>query len=137
MLERALIALIIIVAGAAVWVAYNRWTLHRLRKRAAVDPLLHDARQGVPTIVYFTTPFCVPCRTQQQPALADLQRQLGDAIQIIRVDAAENTTAADRWGVFSAPTTFVLDQRLQPRHVNHGVATADLLRQQIQATYGA
>lgn len=137
MLERALIALTIIVAGAALYYAYNRWILHRLRQSAPVDPLLSGAQAGIPTIVYFTTPFCVPCKTQQQPALADLQRQLGDAIQIIRVDAAEDTMAADRWGVFSAPTTFVLDGRLQPRHVNHGVATADVLRQQIQATYVA
>jgi thiol-disulfide isomerase/thioredoxin len=136
MLERALIALVVIAAGVALYYVYNRWTLHRLAKSASVDPLLSGAQVGIPTIVYFTTPFCVPCKTQQQPALADLQRQLGDAIQIIRVDAAEDTTTADRWGVFSAPTTFVLDGSLQPRHVNHGVATADVLRQQIQATFG-
>jgi thioredoxin 1 len=97
------------------------------------DPVLRCLKPNVPAIVYFTTPTCVPCRTQQQPALARLQTELGDHVQIVSIDAAENPDIADRWGVFSAPTTFVLDSQGKPRQVNHGVADADKLRRQIQA----
>jgi hypothetical protein len=76
--------------------------------------------------------------TQQQPALQRLQTQLGDGIQVIQIDASENSEAADRWGVFSAPTTFILDSLKQVRDVNYGVAdTPKLIRQlnSIRATH--
>jgi len=132
MLERALIALLIAVVSVGAWTLYNRWSLRRLATQAPVDPLLADIAQGTPTIVYFTTPFCVPCKTQQQPTLAQLQSQFGAGLRVIQVDAAEDTVTSDRWGVFSAPTTFVLDGELRPQYVNRGVASFDLLRQQIE-----
>ena len=87
---------------------------------------------GKPTIVYFTTPFCMPCKTQQQPALTQLRSEL-DHVQVVQIDATEQPDVADRWGVFSAPTTFILDTLGQPREVNHGVADVHKLRRQIEA----
>jgi thioredoxin-like negative regulator of GroEL len=75
---------------------------------------------------------CAPCKTQQTPALARLQTELGDALQVVQIDATEQPEAAERWGVFSAPTTFVLDARGITQAVNYGVAGADKLRQQLQ-----
>ncbi|MCC6614086.1 MAG: thioredoxin family protein [Anaerolineae bacterium] len=132
MLERALIAVLIAAVSVAAWTLYNRWSLRRLSTQAPVDPLLADVAQGTPTIVYFTTPFCVPCKTQQQPVLTQLEGLFGAGLRIVRVDAAEDTATSDRWGVFSAPTTFVLDGHLRPQYVNRGVASFDLLRQQIE-----
>lgn len=134
MFERLLIAAVIIIVGVVSWVAYNRWSLWRAAAKAPTDPLLAGLRKGVPAILYFTTPNCQPCRTLQQPALHALQQKLGpDAIQIIRVDATEQPDAADRWGVFSAPTTFVLDRALRPTQVNRGVASLEVLRRQVQS----
>ena len=131
MLERLLIAALLIGLSLAAWIALNRLTLRRLRAEAPRDPLLAALRPGVPAIVYFTTPSCAPCRTQQQPALAQLQAERRDAIQVLQIDATAQPDVADRWGVFSAPTTFILDGAGQPRHVNRGVAPVEVLRCQI------
>jgi len=137
MVERIAVALILLMAGLAAYHLFTRRQLRRAASSAVTDPILSELRQGVPAIVYFTTPTCIPCRTQQQPALARLQNELGDQIQIIKIDATEHPDAASRWGVFSAPTTFILDPRGQPREVNHGVADTQKLKRQIQAVSAA
>lgn len=107
----------------------NRVLLARLRRK----PLgLEHLRPGVPAILYFTTPDCIPCKTMQRPALARLQENLGEAVQLIEVDAADRPEMADYWGVLSVPTTFIIDAHGQARRVNHGVASADKLKSQIQ-----
>lgn len=131
MLERALLTALIIGLGIVAWVVINRLALRRAAQSAPVDPLLAGLRKGTKAIVYFTTPFCDPCRTQQMPALKQLEAELGENIQIVKVDATEQTDAADRWGVFSAPTTFVLDADHRPQRVNRGPATAEQLKQQL------
>ncbi len=131
MLERLVIAGLIIGLGLSAWILYNRWTLRRVAAQSPRDPLLADLRAGVPVIVFFTTPFCVPCRTQQKPALVALQSEMGADLEVILVDATKQPDIADRWGVFSAPTTFVLDEQHIPRHVNRGVASAETLKKQL------
>lgn len=134
MIARFVIALVLIAVG--VW-GY-RWMIRRqIRQTTALaptDPLLSGIAPGVPTILYFTTPMCIPCKTQQSPAITRLQSELGAGVQVVKVDATENPDAAKRWGVFCAPTTFVLDGMGATLAVNHGVAEADTLRRQLQAT---
>lgn len=132
MLERALIALLLVVGTVMVYrlvIAWQRQQVNRIK--AANDEARRQIKAGRPAIVYFTTPGCVPCRTQQQPALVQIAEDLGHDVQIIQVDATEHPESADRWGVLSAPTTFVIDATGKTRSVNHGVATADRLRQQL------
>jgi thiol-disulfide isomerase/thioredoxin len=130
MLERTEIAIALVIVGFLVYQVLRRNHIRKTASTSSHDPILSDLKPGVPAIVYFTTPGCIPCVTQQQPALERLQTQLGDGIQVIRIDACEQSEVADRWGVFSAPTTFVLDNRKQVRDVNYGVAdTPKLLRQ--------
>jgi thiol-disulfide isomerase/thioredoxin len=134
MFERLLIAGLLIVAGTVLWIGYNRLSVRWLAHIAPTDPVLAELREGIPTVLYFTTPFCVPCRTLQQPALRDLEAELGSAgIQVIEIDSAQQPEVADRWGVFSAPTTFILDRNRTPRQVNRGVASVETLKRQIQA----
>jgi thiol-disulfide isomerase/thioredoxin len=133
MIERLVI---IIVLALISWVAYEQFRRYHVGKAtasASSDPILYNLKPGVPAIVYFTTPGCVPCRTQQQPALTRLQAELGEAIQIVHVDASLDAEAADRWGVFSAPTTFVIDSTRQVRDVNYGVADTPKLRRQLES----
>ena len=131
MLDRLLIAFIIIICGTVGWILFNRISLWRVGAKSASDPLLASLQPHTPVIVYFTTPFCAPCKTLQSPALAELKGELHESIQIVQVDATERPDVADRWGVFSAPTTFVLDQDRILRHVNRGVATAETLKRQL------
>jgi len=130
MIERLEVAIALVVVGFLAYQVLRRYHIHKTTATSTQDPILNDLKPGIPAIVYFTTPGCIPCVTQQQPALQRLQTQLGEGIQVIQIDASENMEVADRWGVFSAPTTFVLDSVKQVRDVNYGVAdTSKLIRQ--------
>ncbi len=135
MLERLLLAVALVSFGYVVFRLYSARQLHTLRRYKADELLLQPFRLGVPTIVYFTTPTCAPCRLQQQPALLRLQAALGaDNIQIIHVDITQAPDIASRWGVLSAPTTFLLNRAGVPVVVNHGVADEVKLKHQIETS---
>jgi thiol-disulfide isomerase/thioredoxin len=133
MIERLILVGVLALVGVVAYHLFSRYHLKRAAGNAQTDPLLQALKPGIPAILYFTTPTCIPCRTQQQPALARLQAELGDGIQIIQIDATQNADAAERWGVFSAPTTFLLDIQRQVREVNYGVADTPKLKRQLDA----
>ena len=68
----------------------------------------------------------------QRPAILKLETMVGGRLQVIEIDAAEQPEIASQWGVFSVPTTFLIDASGKPRHVNYGVASADKLLNQVQ-----
>lgn len=135
MLERVLFSIALVVVGTAGWIVFNRLSLRRVARMAVQygnDPVLSSLQAGIPAILYFTTPSCVPCRTLQRPALEQLKTALGsDRVQVLQIDATEQPELADRWGVFSAPTTFILDSALMPRVVNRGVTSFETLKNQV------
>lgn len=122
----------LIAAGLGIGaLVFRCWQLSCASKAVQIDPLLRGLRPGVPAVVYFTSPECAPCRFQQSPAIDRLRADLGEGIQVIEINALEETDAANRWGVLSVPTTFVLDPQGQPRAVNYGVAGHEKLRAQV------
>jgi thioredoxin-like negative regulator of GroEL len=133
MIERSVLVIALLVFGFVAYELLRRYHIRKASAMSGYDPLLNGLRSGVPAIVYFTTPGCIPCVTQQQPALARLQFELGEHIQVVQVNAAEQSDVADRWGVFSAPTTFIVDEARQVRNVNHGVADVKTLRRQLDS----
>lgn len=131
-LTRSLITLFLIALGVGLYYFANRVILARVRGRRLG---LESLRPGIPAILYFTSPMCVPCKTVQRPELARLQTRMGEnGVQIIQVDCTERPDLAEYWGVLSVPTTFIIDAKGQPRGVNHGVVRADKLYQQIVDT---
>ena len=137
-LIRFIVAAAIILAGIAIYLASTKLRLYLLRRRAKSrdNSIGLELREGVPAILYFTTPDCAPCRTVQGPAIEELREQFGDRLQIVKVDASERTDLADYWGVLSVPTTFIIDAEGRPRHVNNGVTPAARLRQQLREFAG-
>lgn len=133
MVERLTIATVLLTMGYLACCMLRNYILWRAVKAAPIDPLLTDTQEGIPIVVYFTTPTCAPCKYAQRPALNQLQQEMGEAIQIIHVDATQDPDAATRWHVQTVPTTFILDGKRQPKEVNHGVADLRKLRQQLQA----
>jgi thiol-disulfide isomerase/thioredoxin len=133
MIERLALALVLMVVGVIAYRICCKRQVQRAANQVSVDPLLSGLPPGIPTIVYFTTPTCAPCRLQQTPTLQRLQQEMGDALRVIRVDATQDPDAADRWGVFSVPTTFVLDHNGQPRNVHNGVVDAQTLKRELQS----
>ncbi|MCL4258615.1 MAG: thioredoxin family protein [Anaerolineales bacterium] len=134
-LIRAIYAALIAVGAWLLYAAWRRWRLARLQTPHLGGPQLglESWRGDGPAILYFTTPDCVPCKTQQQPELRRLV-ELDTNVQVIEIDATQQPKVADYWGVLSVPTTFVINSRGQARAMNPGVARADkLLRQLAQA----
>jgi thiol-disulfide isomerase/thioredoxin len=132
MVERLLLVGILFAAG---FLLYNYVKHQQIRRtsefKALRDPVLAHVQAGVPAIVYFTTPQCIPCQTIQRPALATVEKELG--VQVVKIDATVDPDAAERWGVMSVPTTFILDGAGRTRDVNNGVADANKLRRQLSA----
>jgi thioredoxin-like negative regulator of GroEL len=131
MLERLLMVVVVATIAVTVYQLYTRRQLATVTANRHIDPILRGLLPNVPAIIYFTTPSCIPCKIQQQPALHRLKTELGENVQIIQIDATEQPDAADRWGVLSAPTTFVLNAQGQPNAVNHGVADEHKLKRQL------
>lgn len=123
-LFRLLITLVLIVLGVGLYALNNRRILGRAPKGSLGET-------GKPVLLYFTTPTCAPCKTVQKPAIAKIKESLGEMLNVIEIDASEQPEMAERWGVLSVPTTFVIDSRGQARYVNHGVARADKLLKQL------
>lgn len=131
-LLRSLIAVGVIAAGIGGYLLINKLVLHRAAMRNLGIP---GYKIGKPAVLYFTMEGCVPCKTTQRPALARLMAQTGGQVQLVEVDAVVQPEMAERWGVLSVPTTFIIDQHGRPRRVNHGVTlTEKLLNQLEQAT---
>ena len=129
-LLRILWTVAIIAAGITFYYLGNRWILRRAGRQPQIASF---ALQGKPTLVYFTTPTCAPCKTVQRPAIERLQQIAGDRLQVIEIDAAAQPEIARQWGVLSVPTTFVLDAAGHPQHVNHGVAPVDKLLKELES----
>ena len=127
-LTRTGIALLLVVSGFGLSVLYQR--LAQLRTPGLL-PDLGPLRPGAFTLVYFTTPSCVPCKTIQRPAINQVSQMLGDELQVFEFDATQHPDLASRWGVLSVPTTFLIDKNGKVRHVNHGVKRTEQLLTQI------
>jgi thioredoxin 1 len=119
----------IILAGVFAYWAFNQRLLGRAQNQSlALIGVLPDK----PTIVYFTTPDCAPCKTIQRPALSKLLTLTGDSVQVVEIDATQRPDLAKQWGVMSVPTTFLLDARGEARYVNNGVTRVEKLMEQLQ-----
>ena len=135
MIERLIISVVLLTLGVIVYQLYTRLQINRLAAMTTDDdPVLQKLTGGIPAVVYFTTPGCIPCKVQQQPALLKLTEELSNGVQVIKIDATQEPDIAARWGVMSAPTTFILDAAGKTRAVNHGVADTNKLKRQITAT---
>jgi thiol-disulfide isomerase/thioredoxin len=128
--ERLLLAAGLLLLG---YLSYRGWVALQLKRRRSEALGLPGYRAGAATILYFTTPGCMPCQTIQQPALAQIEQRFGRSLSVLQFDASRHPELADAWGVLSAPTTFIIDRQGRPRGVNHGVARADKLEAQLKA----
>ncbi|MCL4269432.1 MAG: thioredoxin family protein [Anaerolineales bacterium] len=122
-------ALVIIFFGVGAYWLINQYLL--TRARASVNTLPAPLPKK-PTIVYFTTPDCAPCKTVQRPALQKLTDLLGEKLHVIEIDASEHPDVARTWGVMSVPTTFLLDEKGTAKYVNNGVARLEKLIEQVK-----
>jgi thiol-disulfide isomerase/thioredoxin len=126
-IPRILLSTLIISVAAIAWAAVRNLVLKRAKNAASE---LDEYRRGAAALVYFSSPRCAPCKAIQRPAVERFMRAVGDSIQIIEVDTMSRPDIAERWGVFSTPTTVFVDTQGRPRIVNPGIATAETLLEQ-------
>ena len=110
---------IVVIAAACLEVVRSR----RARSRATG---VTAAASVEPYIIYFTVESCTVCRTHQEPALA----RLGE-VRVDKVDAVEDRALADRFHVYTLPTTVVMSADGRALHVNSGYAPAPKLERQL------
>lgn len=115
------------LTGAAVGLTAvaARLTAWQARRRAVGEV---GTSSGEPYILYFTTEHCSTCRTLQEPALRRIEAT------IRKVDAIAERELAERYAVFTVPSTVVVARDGTAAHVNYGYAPADKLRKQLAAT---
>jgi len=118
------VAGVVVLVAAGVEVARAARARH-LAARANMAP------SAEPYILYFTGEGCSVCRTHQEPALAKLE-----GVRIDKVDALEDRELADRFHVYTLPTTVVMSGEGRSLHVNYGYAPAGKLERQIAAARG-
>jgi thioredoxin-like negative regulator of GroEL len=116
----ALAAAGIVVLAAAGLEIFRSARARRMAARATVAPA------SEPYIIYFTGETCTVCHTHQEPALAKL-----GAVRVDKVDAVAERELADRFHVYTLPTTVVIGGDGQALHVNYGYAPAPKLERQL------
>ena len=116
----ALAAVVIVVIAAAGLERY------RANRAGRVALLATGRPASEPYILYFTGDGCTVCKTHQEPALA----KLAD-VRVQRVDALAEPELAERFQVYTLPTTIVMAPDGKPLHVNYGYAPAPKLARQL------
>ena len=115
------------VAGIVVLAAVALEYVRSLRaRRLALAGAGAGAPAAEPYILYFTGDGCTVCRTHQEPALAKLE-----SVRVDRVDAVADRQLADRFQVYTLPTTVVMSSSGRALHVNYGYAPAPKLARQL------
>lgn len=88
-----------------------------------------------PAIVDFWAAWCGPCKAIA-PILEDLQKDMGDAVQVYKVDVDSNTALAGKYGVQSIPTLlFFKDGEVKDKVV--GLTNKDVLKSKVEALAAA
>ena len=134
-MDRVLVLTALAALVAALVAGGRLLAARRLREVRASGPAvlwaaLEAEPDGRPTVVAFSTPSCIACRTSQRPALEALEERTRGRVRVLHVNAAERPEVARAFGVLTVPATTVLDERGAVLAANQGFATAETLEAQ-------
>jgi thiol-disulfide isomerase/thioredoxin len=115
-----------VVLAAAGLETFRAWRARRLSAGAS------GSAAPQPYIIYFTGDSCSVCRTHQEPALSRL-----GSVRIDKVDAVAERELAERFHVYTLPTTVVIGRDGVAAHVNYGYAPSPKLERQLAEARGA
>ena len=128
---QALAVVVIVVLAAACLEIFRSRRARRLALRPS-GQFRHLPINGEnPYILYFTGDSCTVCRTHQEPALAKL-----GGVRVDKVDAVAERSLADKFHVYTLPTTVVMAPDGHAVHVNYGYAPAPKLERQLAEARG-
>jgi thioredoxin-like negative regulator of GroEL len=124
--ERIVMAIAIVAIGLLAYLG-----LLWLQRRRVAQGSKRGGRTGRSALLVFTSPTCAPCKLQQLPIVDRVLVDWHDKIDFELVDVAERPEVATQYGVWSVPTTIVLDARRQVIAINQGVVHEKKLREQL------
>lgn len=127
MIERLILTTILALLGFAAFTTLRYWHMRRASKVNDTTP----APIKRPTLLYFRSDSCAPCVTQAY-YLQALERNYGSRITIQKVDADVEPELASQYGVFTLPTTLIVDRSGEVRHINYGLTATNKLAQQLE-----
>lgn len=96
-------------------------------KKKSFSQVIND---DVPVLIDFYADWCGPCK-MMTPILKDLKKQMGDSINILKIDAEKNADAAIRYQVRGVPT-LILFKKGQILWQQSGVVQAPQLKRIIE-----
>jgi thioredoxin 1 len=123
MIERIFIILLLTLAGLGLFTAFRAYHMRRLGSVEGLDQ---------PLLLYFRSDHCAPCVTQAR-YLEQLEQNWNGRLVIQKIDTDAEPNKAQQYGVFTLPTTILVDNLGQVRQVNYGLTNVHKLSQQLRA----
>lgn len=131
-METRLIVLgVIALALLGLW-GLLAWRTSRYRRVDVADLLLASGAREQSLILAFSTPECVQCRTVQKPALNELVRRFPDRVEVRDVNATASPDLAKRFGIFTVPSTVVVNKDGHIVAINHVISGWEKLASQLR-----
>ena len=123
MIERVLITTLLILLGTTAYATFKRGHVRVLGD-------LETAVTATPTILYFASESCAACPSQAR-YLDQLVSLWQDRLTIQKIDTEVEPETAAKYGVFTLPTTILIDQQGDVREINYGLTHTHKLTQQV------
>ncbi len=100
------------------------------RRHVRVLGELATAVSPTPTILYFASDNCAACPSQAR-YLEQLLNLWQDGLVVQKIDMEVEPETAVKYGVFTLPTTILIDQQGDVREINYGLTHTHKLTQQV------
>ena len=124
MVERLLIVIALAMMTFAGLTLLQSWQ----RRRAGRVAPRHDR----PTLLYFHSDHCAPCAAQGR-FVETVETQFRGSVLVMQIDADVEQDMAASYGVFTLPTTLIVDTAGAVRHANYGLTDARKLARQLHS----
>jgi thiol-disulfide isomerase/thioredoxin len=127
MIERIIITGLVIAIMIAMWLVFRSLHIRKASKAMAMIRVTSSR----PSLLYFSSDHCAPCDTQSRH-LSQLKEECGRNFSIRHIDTDLDPETADRYGVFTVPTTLIVDQTGNVRYINYGLTASTRLARQLE-----
>jgi thioredoxin-like negative regulator of GroEL len=126
----------LLAVALLVVVVWGLWQLYKARHRVRLQGTgggisIQEDKKGSVLLV-FTAPDCSICKRKQLIAMEEVALELGEALSVSEIDVASQPELAAQYAVVTVPSSVVIDTKGNVQAMNHGFASAEKLRLQLQ-----